>query len=68
MDTEFVNVYIEKQRNAIADLSSKIILLEAHLEFANKKVSVLEGELAKLKPAEKKEKVTNGESDANKAS
>jgi len=35
---EFVNAYIERQQRAIADLMNKVVMLEAQLQIAQKKI------------------------------
>lgn len=35
---EFVNAYIERQQRAIADLMNKVVMLEAQLQLAQKKI------------------------------
>lgn len=61
MDTEFVNVYITKQKNLIDDLLAKNILLETKLTLVegstaklSQKVEELEKELEKHKNAKVK--------------
>lgn len=36
MEAEFVNIFVEKQREAIVDLTARNIMLEARLTFATK--------------------------------
>lgn len=38
MEAEFVNLFIDKQKNALNDLTSRNIMLETHLAFAEQKV------------------------------
>jgi hypothetical protein len=54
MDTEFINVYIQKQKTFIEELVAKNLILETKLTIADKiagelgsKVSTLEGQLSK---------------------
>lgn len=48
---EFVSVYIERQQRAIADLMNKVVMLEAQLQLAQKKII----ELTKPKEEQKLE-------------
>lgn len=61
MDTEFINVFIEKQKQHIETYVAKSIILEAKLAVAEniaaklgQKVEDLEKELVKLKTAKTK--------------
>lgn len=38
MEAEFVNIFVEKQREAIVDLTSRNIMLEARIFFAEQKL------------------------------
>lgn len=65
MDTEFVNVYIQKQKSLIDELIAKNILLETKLTLVDKvvndltnKTNLLEGQLKSASEA-KKTKVTS---------
>lgn len=60
MDTEFINVYIEKQKQHIENYVARTIILEAKLAVAEstsvklgQKVEELENEIEKLKSAQK---------------
>jgi len=60
MDTnEFVNVFIQKQKNVINELLAKNIILETQLEIANNKLTATTEELNGFKAeAEKAQKKT----------
>lgn len=51
---QFVNVYIERQQRAIADLTNKIVMLETQLQLAKLQVEELE------KQVEEKNKPDDG--------
>ena len=48
MDTEFVNAYINKQKNWIEDLIAKHIILEVRVQLAEAKAAQLATQLAQL--------------------
>lgn len=52
MEVDFVNAYIERLLAAVHDLTSKNVLLETRVQFAEKKVAELQAELesSKKKP------------------
>tara|TARA_B100000287_G_scaffold413475_1_gene445037 strand:- start:343 stop:579 length:237 start_codon:yes stop_codon:yes gene_type:complete len=50
---EFVNEYIARQNKAIADLTSKSIMLESRLAMAEKKIQELTGEEEEIMDAGK---------------
>jgi len=54
MDGEFVNVFIEKQRNLINEMQSKILLLETDLHFKTIKLNELQVALDKVNKKVKK--------------
>jgi uncharacterized coiled-coil protein SlyX len=47
--TEFVNLYIAKQRNLINELQAKLLMLEVQFEISQAKVNQLVEENNKLK-------------------
>lgn len=49
---EFVNTYIERQQRAIADLMNKVVMLEAQLQMAQKKIVELTKPKEEQKPEE----------------
>lgn len=49
MDTEFINVFIQRQKNLINELQAKLILCETNLEITQNKFSSLQEENSKLK-------------------
>lgn len=60
MDTEFINVYIQKQKTFIEELVAKNLILETKLTIADKvagelgsKINSLEDQLAKASEAKK---------------
>jgi predicted nucleic acid-binding Zn-ribbon protein len=48
METEFINVYIERQKNVITDFQSKVILLETNMQFKEQAIEVLNNKTAEL--------------------
>lgn len=48
MEAEFVNVYIQKQKAWIEDLTAKQIILETRLQLAETQCAKLAEELSKL--------------------
>lgn len=58
MEAEFVNAYIERMLATIHDLTSKNILLETRVLFAEKKASELQTELDALKEAQDEKPAT----------
>ena len=54
MDSEFVNVFIEKQKNLIGEMQSKILLLETDLHFKTKQINELQVALDKVTKKVKK--------------
>lgn len=49
MEADFVNAYIERLLSNVHDLTSKNILLETRVQFAEKKTAELQAELESLK-------------------
>ena len=47
--TEFVNLYIAKQRNLINELQAKLLMLEVQFDMSQAKVNQLVEESTKLK-------------------
>lgn len=47
--TEFVNLYIAKQRNLINELQAKLLMLEVQFDMSQAKVNQLVEEMTKLK-------------------
>ena len=58
--SEFINVFIQKQKNLINELQSKLLLTETQLEIASNKLGAATEEVDKLKTdlekAQKKQK------------
>lgn len=48
MDTEFITVYIERQKNVITDFQSKVILLETNMQFKEQAIEQLNTRNAEL--------------------
>lgn len=46
---QFVNVYIERQQRAIADLTNKVVMLETQLQLAKTRVEELEKQAEEAK-------------------
>ena len=46
---QFLNVYIERQQRAIADLTNKVVMLETQLQIAKLRVEELEKQTEELK-------------------
>jgi hypothetical protein len=42
MEADFVNIFVEKQRESIIDLTSRNIMLEARITYAEQKVKVVQ--------------------------
>lgn len=42
MEADFVNIFVEKQRESIVDLTSRNIMLDARITYAEQKVKVLQ--------------------------
>lgn len=57
MEAEFVNVFLEKQRDTINDLMSRIIMLEARLVIAERSATQAGEVLKKLNDAEGRVKI-----------
>lgn len=59
-NSEFINVFIQKQKNLINELQSKLLLTETQLEIASSKLGASTEEVTKLKTelekAQKKQK------------
>jgi len=57
MNSEFINVYIEKMRAVITDMQSKILLLETDQHFKQKRIEelsvALDNALKNQKPSKK---------------
>lgn len=49
MDTEFINTFIQRQKNLINELQAKLLLCETNLEITQNKFSTLQEENVKLK-------------------
>lgn len=66
MSNEFINVYVQKQKNLIAELQSKLLIAEAQLEVTQNALDKTSNELNDLKlelekANSKKVKNTNSE-------
>ena len=49
MDTEFINAFIQRQKNLINELQAKLLLCETNLEITQSKFVSLQEENSKLK-------------------
>lgn len=54
MDNEFINLFIQKQKNLITEYQAKLLLVETQFELLQKKHTELSEELAKLKDENEK--------------
>jgi hypothetical protein len=54
MDTEFINVFIQKQKACIEDLMSKNLILDAKLTMAEKVIAELTSKINEQTPDTKK--------------
>lgn len=52
MDAEFINMYVQKQKDAMVDLLTQNVMLETRIAIAEKKISAQIDEIEKLKVVE----------------
>jgi peptidoglycan hydrolase CwlO-like protein len=66
MDTEFINVYLQKQKALIGELQSKVLLAESQIEILNQTVAKISNERDQLQSqidkAAKKQTKSTGQS------
>lgn len=51
MDGAYINVFIEKLRNTINEMQSKILLLETDIHFRNLKITELTNQVGEMQVA-----------------